>query len=122
MLAIDAALEVVAVIFLLAAFVYAMKLLQLTANAEIVALSKPRTVFRLMAFAFASLLLSPILSLWSEFYRTLPLLGEVQNILEILTALFSVMALYTALFFYRTSPSKDSLASSKSEEEQQIAR
>ena len=106
MLALDASLEAVAVIFLLAAFVYSMRLLQLTADAEIVALSKPKQVFRLMAFAFASLLISPILSLWSEFYRPLPLLGEVQTILEILTALFAVTALYTALFFYRTSPRK----------------
>ena len=114
MLAFDASLEMVAVVFLLAAFVYSMRLLQLTANAEIVALSRPRTVFRLMAFGFASLLMFPILSLWSEFFHALPFLVEVQNLLVIFAALFSVSALYTALYFYRTTPEKAQTRESRS--------
>jgi hypothetical protein len=106
MTAIDAALEMVAVVFLLAAMIYSMKLIQLTANAEIVAISKPKTVFRLMSFAFASLLLSPLMGLVSDLWRTLPLIGEVQNFLLILTAFFSTTAIYSALYFYRTSPEK----------------
>jgi hypothetical protein len=106
MTAIDAALEMVAVVFLLAAMVYSMKLIQLTANAEIVAISKPKTVFRLMSFAFASLLLSPIFGLVSTLWRTLPLVSEVQDILLILTAFFSTTAIYSALYFYRTAPEK----------------
>jgi|SRR5579862_736340 len=106
MTAIDAALEMVAVVFLLAAMVYSMKLIQLTANAEIVAISKPKTVFRLLSFAFASLLLSPIFGLVSDLWRTLPLVGEVQDILLILTAFFSTTAIYYALYFYRTAPEK----------------
>jgi hypothetical protein len=83
MSAIDAALEMVAVVFLLAAMAYVMKLIQLTANAEIVALSKPKTVFRYMSFAFAALLLSPLMGL-----------------------VFSTVAIYTALYFYRQAPEK----------------
>jgi hypothetical protein len=106
MLALDASLEVVAVVFLLAAMTYAMRLIQLTEKAEIVALSKPRTVFRFMTFAFASLLLSPLMGLVSDLYKPLPLLGEVQDVLLIFTAFFSTMAIYTALYFYRTTPEK----------------
>ncbi|MFI5421762.1 MAG: hypothetical protein ACHQ1H_12405 [Nitrososphaerales archaeon] len=106
MSAIDSSLEVVAVVFLLAAMAYSMKLIQLTANAQIVAISKPKTVFRLMTFAFASLLLSPIFGLVSDLWRTLPLIHEVQDILLILTAFFSTTAIYTALYFYRTPPEK----------------
>ncbi len=104
----------VAVVFLLAAMVYSMKLIQLTANAEIVALSKPKTVFRYMSFAFASLLLSPLLGLISNIWHTLPLIGEVQDLLLILTAFFSTVAIYMALYFYRTAPQK-SQASAKPE-------
>jgi hypothetical protein len=104
--AIDAALQMVAVVFLLAAMVYCMKLIQLTADAEIVALSKPKTVFRYMSFAFASLLLSPLMGLVSDIWHTLPLIGEVQDILLILTAFFSTVAIYTALYFYRAAPTK----------------
>lgn len=111
MLAIDAALQMVAVVFLLAAMVYSMRLIQLTDKAQIVALSKPRTVFRLMSFAFASLLLSPLMGLVSDLYHTLPLLGEVQDVLLILTAFFSTLAIYTSLYFYRTSPEKDQVSS-----------
>ncbi|HYB03406.1 MAG TPA: hypothetical protein VED17_03015 [Nitrososphaerales archaeon] len=106
MSAIDAALEMVAVVFLLAAMVYSMKLIQLTANAEIVALSKPKTVFRYMSFAFAALLLSPILGLISQVWRTLPLVNEARDVLLILTAFFSTVAIYTALYFYRSAPEK----------------
>lgn len=106
MTAIDAALEMVAVVFLLAAMVYSMKLIQLTANAEIVALSKPKTVFRYMSFAFASLLLSPIMGLISDLWRPLPLINDVKDILLILTAFFSTVAIYTALYFYRNAPDK----------------
>ncbi len=106
MAAIDAALEMVAVVFLLAAMVYCMKLIGLTANAEIVALNKPKTVFRYMSFAFASLLLSPILGLISQVWRPLPLLNDVRDILLILTAFFSTVAIYTALYFYRAAPEK----------------
>ena len=102
--AIDAALEMVAVVFLVAAMLYSMKLLQLTKDAKIVALSKPKTVFRLMAGAFATLLLSPLLGLLSDFVKPVPLINEIQLILVILTAFFSVTAIYTALYFYRTSP------------------
>jgi hypothetical protein len=104
--AIDSSLEVVAVVFLLAAMAYSMKLIQLTANAQIVAISKPKTVFRLMSFAFASLLMSPVFGLVSDLWRTLPLVHEVQDILLILTAFFSTTAIYTALYFYRTPPEK----------------
>jgi len=113
--AIDAALEMVAVVFLLAAMVYAMRLIQLTANAEIVALSKPKIVFRYMAFAFTSLLLSPLLGLISEVWHTLPLINEVQDMLLILTAFFSTVAIYTALYFYRAAPEKALPVSRKSE-------
>ncbi|MDA4130293.1 MAG: hypothetical protein OK457_05945 [Thaumarchaeota archaeon] len=106
MSAIDSSLEVVAVVFLLAAMAYSLRLIQLTANAQIVAISKPKTVFRLMSFAFASLLLSPIFGLISDLWRTLPLVHEVQNLLLILTAFFSTTAIYTALYFYRTPPEK----------------
>jgi len=107
MSAIDAALEMVAVVFLLAAMVYSMKLIGLTANAEIVALSKPKTVFRYLSFAFASLLLSPIMGLVSDIWRPLPLINEVKDVLLILTAFFSTLAIYTALYFYRSSPEKN---------------
>ncbi len=106
MSAVDAALEMVAVVFLLAAMVYSMKLIQLTANAEIVALSKPKTVFRYMSFAFAALLLSPILGLISQVWHTLPLVNEARDLLLILTAFFSTVAIYTALYFYRSAPEK----------------
>jgi hypothetical protein len=106
MSAIDAALEMVAVVFLLAAMVYVMKLIQLTANAEIVALSKPKTVFRYMSFAFAALLLSPLMGLVSDIWHTLPLINEVKDVLLILTSLFSTVAIYTALYFYRQAPEK----------------
>jgi hypothetical protein len=106
MSAIDAALEMVAVVFLLAAMVYSMKLIGLTANAEIVALSKPKTVFRYMSFAFASLLLSPVLGLVSQVWRPLPFIGDVRDLLLILTAFFSTVAIYSALYFYRAAPEK----------------
>lgn len=106
MSAIDAALEMVAIVFLLAAMVYSFKLIQLTASAEIVALSKPKTVFRYMSFAFASLLLSPLMGLISDIVHPLPLLAQVQDILLILTAFFSTVAIYTALYFYRAAPDK----------------
>src|SRR5580704_17687240 len=106
MSAFDSSLEMVAIVFLLAAMTYSMKLIQLTANAEIVAISKPKTVFRLMSFAFASLLLSPIMGLISDIWHTLPLINEVQNVLLISTAFFSTMAIYSALYFYRTPPEK----------------
>jgi hypothetical protein len=106
MSAIDAALEMVAVVFLLAAMVYCMKLIQLTANAEIVALSKPKTVFRYMSFAFASLLLSPLMGLISDIVHPLPLINQVQDVLLIFTAFFSTCAIYTALYFYRNAPEK----------------
>ncbi len=93
-------------VFLLAAMAYSLKLIQLTANAQIVAISKPKTVFRLMSFAFASLLLSPVFGLVSDLWRALPLVHEVQDILLILTAFFSTTAIYTALYFYRTPPDK----------------
>jgi len=104
--AIDAALQMVAVVFLLAAMTYSMKLIGLTANAEIVALSKPKLVFRYMSFAFASLMLSPILGLVSDIWRPLPLLQDVQDFLLIMTAFFSTVAIYTALYFYRSAPEK----------------
>jgi hypothetical protein len=113
--AIDAALEMVAAVFLLAAMVYSMRLIQLTANAEIVAISKPKTVFRYMAFAFTSLLLSPLLGLVSAVWHTLPLINEVQDVLLIFTAFFSAVAIYTALYFYRASPDKAHQASRQSE-------
>lgn len=116
MTAIDAALEMVAIVFLLAAMVYSMKLIGLTADAEIVALSKPKTVFRFMTFAFASLLLSPIMGLISDVWRPLPLINEVKDILLILTAFFSTMAIYTALYFYRSAPEKKSRAKEEKEE------
>ena len=106
MSAIDSSLEVVAVVFLLAAMTYSLKLIQLTGNAQIVAISKPKTVFRLMSFAFASLLLSPVFGLVSSLWHPLPLVNEVQDILLILTAFFSTTAIYTALYFYRTPPDK----------------
>jgi len=106
MSAIDAALDAVAVVFLLAAMVYSMRLIQLTANAEIVALSKPKTVFRYMAFAFTSLLLSPLMGLISDVWHPLPLISQVQDILLILTAFFSTVAIFTALYFYRAAPDK----------------
>ena len=106
MSAIDAALQMVAVVFLLAAMVYCMKLIGLTADAEIVALSKPKSVFRYMSFAFASLLLSPLMGLVSDLWRTLPLIQDVQDVLLILTAFFSTLAIYTALYFYRSAPEK----------------
>ncbi len=103
--AIDASLEAVSIVFLLAAMLYSMKLLQLTKDAQIIALSKPKTVFRFMAAAFAFLLLSPLLGLVSEFYR-IAYLEEIQLVMIILTAFFGVMAIYTALYFYRTSPER----------------
>ena len=111
MSAIDSSLEVVAIVFLLAAMTYSMKLIQLTANAQIVAISKPKTVFRLMSFAFASLLMSPLFGLVSDLWRTLPFVHEVQDILLILTAFFSTTAIYTALYFYRTPPEKTKVPS-----------
>jgi hypothetical protein len=106
MSAFDSSLEMVAIVFLLAAMAYSLKLIQLTANAQIVAISKPKTVFRLMSFAFASLLLSPLFGLVSNLWHTLPFVNEVQDILLILTAFFSTTAIYTALYFYRTPPEK----------------
>ncbi|MGI0091200.1 MAG: hypothetical protein ACREBS_05780 [Nitrososphaerales archaeon] len=103
--AIDASLETVSVVFLLAAMLYSAKLLQLTKDAQIVALSKPKTVFRMMALAFAFLLLSPLLGLVSDFYQ-IRYVAEVQLCLIILTGFFGVMAIYTALYFYRTSPER----------------
>ena len=111
MAAIDSALEMVAIVFTLAAMVYSLKLIQLTANAQIVAISKPKTVFRFMSFAFASLLLSPIFGFVSDTWKTLPLVHEVQDILLILTAFFSTTAIYTALYFYRTPPEKAKIPS-----------
>jgi hypothetical protein len=110
MTAIDAALQMVAVVFLLAAMVYCMKLIGLTADAEIVALSKPKSVFRYMSFAFASLLLSPLMGLVSDLWHTLPLIQDVQDVLLILTAFFSTLAIYTALYFYRSAPEKSQSA------------
>jgi hypothetical protein len=101
----DASLEAVAIVFLLAAMLYSAKLLQLTKDAQIIALSRPKAVFRLMATAFAFLLLSPLLGLVSSFYRIV-YLDEIQLVMVILTAFFGVMAIYTALYFYRTSPEK----------------
>jgi hypothetical protein len=114
--AIDAALEMVAIVFLLAAMVYSMKLIQLTADAEIVALSKPKTVFRYMSFAFAALLLSPVMGLLSDVWRPLPLINEVKDILLILTAFFSTVAIYTALYFYRSAPEKSASSSKNTPE------
>ena len=90
---------------------YSLKLIQLTANAQIVAISKPKTVFRLMSFGFASLLLSPLFGLVSDLWKTLPYVHEVQDILLILTAFFSTTAIYTALYFYRTPPDKAKIPS-----------
>jgi hypothetical protein len=115
MTAIDAALEMVAIVFLLAAMVYSMKLIQLTANAEIVALHKPKQVFRYMSFAFASLLLSPIMGFISDVWHPLPLIGEVKDVLLIFTAFFSTVAIYTALYFYRSAPERPQSQEKKAE-------
>ncbi len=103
--AIDASLEAVSVVFFLAAMLYSTKLLQLTKDAKIIALGKPKTVFRLLAAAFAFLLLSPLFGLVSQFYP-IAYISEIQLVLIILTGFSGVMAIYTALYYYRTPPER----------------
>lgn len=93
-------------VFLIAAMIYSARLLQLTKDAQIVALSKPKTVFRLMTLEFAFLLISPALALVSNLILPIPYTYEIQNLLVIFTAFSGVTAIYTALYFYRTSPDR----------------
>ena len=102
----DSAFDAVAVVFLLAAMIYAYRLLSMTRDAEIVALSRPRAVFRLILAAFILLFFSPFLSLVSEILYPIPQLDPIQHLLIIGTALLSVVAIYTAVYFYRTPASK----------------
>ncbi|HZW56093.1 MAG TPA: hypothetical protein VFF30_07380 [Nitrososphaerales archaeon] len=102
----DAAFDAVAIVFLLATMLYAYRLVSMTKDAEIVALSQPRTVFRLILVAFIFLFFLPFLSLINEILYPVPYLDPIQHLLVIGTAFLSVVAIYTAVYFYRTSTRK----------------
>jgi hypothetical protein len=104
--AIIAALEMVAVVFLLASVFFVVKMLNITKGAEIVAINKPKTVMRLLAATFIVLFFSSFFGLLNGLLFAVPYLVEIQQVMVILAGLFGVVAIYTAVYFYRTSPTK----------------
>src|SRR5579875_3654520 len=106
MTAIDSSFETVSVVFLIAAMIYSYKLSRLAKDAEIIALGKPKTVFNLMLIAFFSLFLSQFLSMANDVFYAVPYVDEISQILIIVTAFTSVVGIYTALYYYRTSPGR----------------
>jgi hypothetical protein len=104
--ALDSALEAVSAVFLLGALLYAYRLSKLTKGAEIVALAKPKSFFGSIFVAFASLLLMELMLLVNALFFSVPYLEEVARLLIIVTAFFGVFGLYSAVYYYRTSPKK----------------
>ncbi|MCL4518313.1 MAG: hypothetical protein M1587_03860 [Thaumarchaeota archaeon] len=104
MTAIDSALEAVATVILLGTAMSAYKMARHTGDAKIVAISSPRLVTRFMAAAFVSLFLSSLLGLVSDLFFRIPHIVAVQDLLVISTAIFGVIAVRTALYFYRSAP------------------
>jgi hypothetical protein len=100
------ALEMVAVVFLLASVFFVVKMLDITKGAEIVAINKPKTVMRLLAATFIVLFFSSFFGLLNGLFFSVPYLAEIQQVMVILAGLFGVVAIYTAVYFYRTSPAK----------------
>ncbi len=109
-LAIDAALEAIAVVFLLAAMVYSFRLAGLAKNARILALAKPQEVFRWFIVAFVLLLLSQLLPMVNSLLFAIPYADELSHVLIIATAFAGVVGMYLALYYYRTASQKSSRA------------
>lgn len=107
-LALDAAFEAVAVVFLLAAMVYSFRLAGLARNARILALANPQAVFRWLIVAFVLLLLSQLLPLANSLLVVIPYADELGHALIIATAFAAVVGMYLALYYYRTSSRKAS--------------
>ncbi len=104
--ALDSALEAVSAVFLLGALLYAYRLSKLTKGAEIVALAKPKSFFSSILVSFASLLIMEMMLLLNDLFFSIPYLEEVARLLIIVTAFFGVFGLYSAVYYYRTSPRK----------------
>jgi hypothetical protein len=103
-IALDTALEVISIVFLSGGLLYGYRLSKLTKGAEIVALAKPKTFFASILISFASLLALELVTILSEFFFTLPEMQIIWRVLIIATALSGVFGLYTAVYYYRTSP------------------
>jgi hypothetical protein len=104
--AIDSALEAVSAVFLLAALLYGYRLSRLAKGAEIVALAKPKTFFGSILISFASLFLMQFILLANELFFSIPYAAELAKLLLIVTGFTAVYGLYSALYYYRTSPRK----------------
>lgn len=103
-IALDTALEVISIVFLVGAFLFSYRLSRLTRGAQIVALAKPKTFFASILVSFASLLAMELVTLVNELFFTVPEMQLVSRSLIIVTALSGVFGLYTAVYYYRTSP------------------
>lgn len=93
-------------VFLLAALLYGYRLSRLTKGAEIVALAKPKTFFVSILVSFASLFLMEFLLLLNNLFFSIPYVAELARLLIIVTGFSGVFGLYTAVYYYRTSPRK----------------
>lgn len=104
--ALNSSLEMVAVVFLIASVIYLLRMVGVTKDAKILAVHNPKMVILMLTASFSSLLLSSLAGLVNGLFIAVPYLSEIQLILIILTAFFSVVAIYNGLYFYRTSPEK----------------
>ncbi|MDH2900919.1 MAG: hypothetical protein PXY39_08090 [archaeon] len=113
--ALDSALEAISAVFLLAALLYAYRLSKLTKGAEIVALAKPKSFFGSILISFASLLVMELMLLLNNLFFSIPYVEELARLLIIVTAFFAVFGLYSAVYYYRTSPTKVSASLERKE-------
>jgi hypothetical protein len=104
--AIDPALEMVAVVFMVASVFFVVRMLDITKGAEIVAIHKPKTVMLLLGATFVALFFSSFFGLLNGLFFRVPYLAEIQQVMVILAGLFGVVAIYTAVYFYRTAPER----------------
>ena len=104
--AIDAAFETVAVVFLAAAMAYSYWMFRLTSTAEMVVLARPKNFFTAILVSFVTLLASQVLPLISEFVYPIPYVDGITRIMIVATAFSSVVGIYMALYYYRTQSHK----------------
>jgi hypothetical protein len=105
--AIDTAFEAIASVFLMAAMIYSYRLYGLTKSAKILALANPRGVFHWFVVAFILLFLSQIFPMLNSLVVAIPYADGIAHLLIIATAFSGVVAMYMALYYYRTAPKRE---------------